>query len=242
MSFRLLFYIAILLFASCKKESSCIKKTGVNMVKEIKLDDFYAVVMQDEPDVILIQDTVNKAVIHAGEFVIEHISLKNMNGRIFIENNNRCNFLREYSRKMSIEIHFKKLEEVKMEGAGNLSSQGILQIDTFSLSCWGSGGDADIKLSCIKSYISLHIGPSNIKIQGETDISYVYSGDFGSVDMRDYRSKTAYVNSTAFGETYVWVDTYMDIEITDIGNVWLKGNPVIGVNKISGKGKLLTLD
>ena len=102
------FFLVPIFFISCKKEEdrSCFKTTGSIIDKIIPLGSFSKIHLGPYIQYELIQDTMNFIEISAGENIINFISSDIEDGKLLIENNNKCRFLRYKKEKVIAKIHF----------------------------------------------------------------------------------------------------------------------------------------
>ena len=70
------FFLVMVLFFSCKKpnQRKCFKKEGDLIVTEINLSSFDHLLLKENIEFVLIQDTVEKIIIEGGENLVGFIS------------------------------------------------------------------------------------------------------------------------------------------------------------------------
>src|SRR5690242_20273176 len=91
----LCFVLCLLLF-SCKKESlfDCFKSTGDIVTERRNIGTFTETIIYNNVNVIIVQDSLTYLEINAGENLLPLITTEIRNGKLIIENNNKCNWVR----------------------------------------------------------------------------------------------------------------------------------------------------
>lgn len=227
---------------SCKKAENrtCFKFAGKDIQKEIPLSTFNKMILHQKIQYVLIQDSLNKAVLFGGENLLNKIDVEVEDGTLTIENLNKCAFLRSYNKKVKVEIHFTSLDDMEYYGTDSLTNKGTLNLSWFLFKILG--------------------GSSSVKLNMNADVVYAYSAgysDFTFTGTANYANLV--VNSNSYCDTYglnlndsltvisntvglIKVDAnQLDLR-TDIkksGNVWYKGVPVIQSYNRYGTGELL---
>ena len=115
---------------ACKKaeDRRCIKSIGEDAVKELSVDQFDRIYLKEHIHYTLVQDTIEKVVIKGGKNLLNFIDVQVIDGRLEIQNENKCSFLRSYDREVEVEIHFKELINIHYEGTETLTNKGTLEL------------------------------------------------------------------------------------------------------------------
>jgi hypothetical protein len=90
-------FVELFLF-SCKKENmnDCFTDRGLTAVEKRKLDVFRNIKLGKRIQLVLIEDTVNYAIVEAGSHLLPSI-VTSVEGEVLtIQNNNKCNWVRTY--------------------------------------------------------------------------------------------------------------------------------------------------
>ncbi len=234
--------IIFLFFFSCKKAENriCVKSTGAEQVKEIELPFFNKLRLYERVKFELVQDSINKVIIKGGKNVLTNIDIKISLDTLLINNNNKCNFLRDYNKIVTAEIHFKELIELKYFGTEKLTNKGVLNLPWFVLSIVSSSGSVDLNLNSDVIYASTgNYGDFNLS--GKTNVAYFDINNNGFCNSYDLLVKDSIkVSSRTMGIMKVNADnTLLNAEIKNGGDVFYKGNPSSIHLKKTGKGELI---
>ncbi|MES2800072.1 MAG: DUF2807 domain-containing protein [Bacteroidota bacterium] len=156
---------------SCKKEQDrkCLKSTGSDGEKEIVLPSFNRLFLKEQLAYVLVQDTVEKIVIKGGENLLNFVDAKVSNGLLFIENKNKCNFLRTYKKVLTVEIHFVNLINIHYEGSETLTNTGKLNLTWFTLAIEDGGGPVDLNFDAYSVFTIINNGWGDFTYRGTVD-------------------------------------------------------------------------
>jgi hypothetical protein len=232
----------ILCFVSCKKveKRGCIKTVGAEQVKDIDLPFFNKLQLYERIKFELVQDSVNKVILRGGKNLLTKIDLRISEDTLIINNNNKCNFLRNYSKIVTAEIHFKELIELKYFGTETLTNKGVLNLPWFALSILSSSGSVDLNLNSNVIYASSgNYGDFNLS--GKTNFAFFDINSNGYCNTSNLLVKDSIkVSSRTMGIMKVNADnTLLNVEIKNGGNVFYKGTPSSILLKKTGKGELI---
>ena len=232
----------LLSLESCKKEEdrSCVKFVGAEQVKIIDLPFFNKLQLYERIKFELVQDSVNKVILKGGENLLNKIDVKISEDTLIINNNNKCNFLRNYSKIVIAEIHFKELIGLRYFGTELLTNKGVLNLPWFYLSLESSSGSVNLQLNSNVIYASSgNYGDYNLA--GKTNVAYIYNNSNGYCNTYNLLVKDSIkVSSKTMGIMKVNADnTFLNAEIKNGGNIFYKGTPSSILLKKTGKGELI---
>lgn len=245
--FRTYFYslllIGISLF-SCKKAENrtCFKSTGKTTEKRVDLPTYKKLWLNKKLDYTLVQDDSNYLIIKGGENLVnfvkwemyEDLSLK-------ISNLNKCNFLRDLSHLILVEIHFTSLVDIQYEGSGYLNNKDTLQFNNFNFLIVDANGTMDLNLK--SNYLSADIteGSGDFKLSGETNDAFFSSRNNGYYHAENFKVKNSLkISNKSAGSGYINANQcQLSGFISGEGNVYYSGTPNSINVEVLGKGKLI---
>jgi hypothetical protein len=230
----------VFLFNSCQKD--CFFATGQETSEERSVEDFYYIQLWDNIDLELTFDTINKLQLVAGENILDNIETTTENGVLRISNQNRCNWLRSYSKPIRVELRLKRIYELEVHGTGNIVCTNTLKADSLMLNIWDAAGKIDLNIDTKKSTIRYHIGIAEVYYSGKTRLSYVSSNSFGPVDARNLQSEQTYISTIGSNNNYVWATEILEATIGASGNIYYKENPRILRTFIKGSGEVKQIE
>ena len=150
----LVFIFILSILTACKKpeERTCFKRTGDIDTLEVSVGGFDKLFLHEHVEYELIQDSLDKVVLVGGKNLLGEIQLAVTEGLLDISNHNRCNFLRDYQKKVKAEIHFTNIINIHFEGTETLANRDTLQFDwlTFLI----RDGAGPVKLNFNAQYVN----------------------------------------------------------------------------------------
>jgi hypothetical protein len=172
----LIYIIVISVFTvSCKKseDRACLKFVGDEVSKTISLEKLDSLYLYDNIVYTLIPDTSNYVELKGGENLLNHIECSNNNDKLKIRNNNTCNFLRSYKKKVKAFIHVTDIAYIHFEGAEKLTNQDTLKSGELRLVIRDGAGS--VELTVDNSYMSAVVthGWGDFTLHGKTGAAFL---------------------------------------------------------------------
>ncbi len=211
-----------------------IKGNGNVITKTIKTDDYESVIVSGFFDVFLVAGTEGNISIKAEDNLMKYIIVESNNGRLKIKLEKNINL--KTKKGIYITVPFADLEEVILNGSGDIISKNTIKTDDFTTKLSGSGDiNLDIDADKVTSKIS---GSGDITITGnsaELNTSITGSGDFVSKALKTNNVK---VIVTGSGDATVYADAKIDAKVIGSGDIVFYGNPAYETTKIIGSGDI----
>jgi len=238
---RLVLLFCVILFSSCSKDDwcNCLKSEGAQTTEIRDLPEFTAVELDHNIDLVVKQDTFYKVEVTCGKNLIDGISTEVNYGKLVLNNNNKCNWLRDLDNKFTVTITVKDLVAIENFGAGNINFQDTLHTNVFQIDNREGSGNLNLILDCNEAYLKTHTGPADIIASGKVNYCYVYCAGNGYFRGRQLESKDVYVQSVSTGNCYVNASNSLTVRIEYDGDVYYTGNPATIESVISGNGQLI---
>lgn len=243
---RLFFFFGIaILFGSCKKPSdrSCYKMTGDNINKIIPLGNFTKIILGPYIQYELIQDTINFIEISTGKNLMNFISSDIEGGKLVIENNNKCRFLRYKKEKVTAKIHFITLNSIIYLGSEPLISKDTLDFPATSLTIDANetSGSINLKLKAKTIYLNNSNGTPDIELSGSCDffkISIIANGTFSAKNLFVKDSIYLQYASSLYSELKS-SNCKLKAELSGVGNIGYFGVPSLILTNYYNSGRLI---
>lgn len=236
-------FLIILGLGSCKDTvEDCFKSTG-NIIKEERfLSEFDSIRLEDNVNIILIQDTLNKVIIEAGEHLLPKIKSTVENKLLVLKNDNHCNWVRKLNIPINAYVHFKDISILTNIGVANITNQDSINIKghAIDLRLLGSG---DIRLvgnfDWIYARVIVAIG--NLHLSGRSGGLELYCDGTSLVNAENMQVNFASVETYLPGDVYVNATEQLSAKIFWEGNVYYKNNPTILYKKEASSGRLISI-
>lgn len=231
-----IFFLSIILasigLSSCNFFENCIEGEGPLVEQVIDIDDFKGIELQRNAVVYLKQSTEQKVTIVAPQNIID-LLLTEIDGNNWQIDFSRCPKTED---KIKIYIESNNLDEITIDGSGEIYSEGQIESDELAIAITGSGViDLDLKVKELKTEIS---GAGDIQLKGETKLHDIEINGSGDIKAYDLLSDESEIEINGSGDVKVNVSYSLEVEINGSGDVYYKGNVKEISSEINGSGKL----
>lgn len=234
--------LAGIIMGSCNKDGGkCLSPSGPVVMQDRHISEFDSIRVLDNVDVILTQDSVNRVSVEAGENIIGGIRTTLSGRELVLSNTNACNWLRSYSKPITVHISVKNLLKIHYDGSGDIRCADTIRSGYLKIDLWGGCGTIDLKVSLSDGYFLQHMGTATLVLSGTCKISNVYAGDYGLLQLGALRTGYTFVTNSSSNDCYVYAIHALGATITSIGNIYYSGNPADITLKVTGTGKLIAL-
>lgn len=240
---RSIIYIlmAIFVLGSCKKghEVDCFKGTGDIISETISLSYFNKVEARGRISVQFIQDGKNEIEITCGENVLEGISFEIIDSTLYLDNKNKCNWVRRFDAIPQIMVHYTDLKYFRADNYfdNRFLSQHVG--DSITIEYWEGSGRTWFYGDVSYAGLFVHAGSGCFTATGKSDYTTLYHSGGAPDDISALKSKTLHVNSHSNNDIHVYCDSVLIAEIFWTGNILYSGNPV-EINRVGdGSGQLI---
>jgi hypothetical protein len=239
----LLMMLVTLVFTmeGCKKDR-CLKSTGSIIKEERQLGDFGKIILTDNINLYITQDSINRAEVEAGANLIPYIKTEVENRVLTVRDDNTCNWMRSYKKKINVYLHCRELFLLEYRGGGNVSGTNTIVSDTLELDFWDGSGSVTLDVNCRTVRMHLHTGPGDAFISGTTQNAYYYTRGNGLIRCDKLKSGYTLVDAAGTNDSYVHSSGMLIASIGYIGNVYYSGNPGLILPQINERGQLIPLE
>ncbi len=244
---RTLSYILILVHlviaGACKKigTDNCFSNTGEIVSETRDVRDIQYVLLENNVNLVLIQDSLPSLRVEAGKNIIDKVITEVSGPRLFIRNENDCNWLRSYAKQITVYLGVSKLDSLDYRSSGNVTTKGALLNDSIDIHVWEGSGSINMSIDVKKSRINLHYGTVDMHIQGKSQVTYIFSGSYGPIFCNALDSKFTYVSSQGTNDCYVRASEELGVDIFYLGNIYYYDDPDIVYSNIQGEGRLIKI-
>lgn len=236
-----LFIIAFAAISGCRKDqwNDCFQSTGSDVTEIRSVGSFSKLKIGENFDIFLTQDTSlpEEIKITAGKNIVGQIVAKVKNNTLTIENVNRCNFVRSYNRKITINIRVKYLDDIEILSASNLSSLDTLHFELRNLKLKNYGlGDINLKL--ISGFLDVQtINSGNVYVEGFSNILSCSIEEVTQFDGRKLLCDDIYMDCHSPLDSYVNARNKLFVRIYNNGNVFYVEKPKFNFELVEQKGQ-----
>jgi Putative auto-transporter adhesin, head GIN domain len=241
---RYLISIAVILsFVACKKaeDRSCFKSIGNDTTKEIALDSFDKLYMGPHLKYVLVQDTVEKVVLTGGENLLNFVETDVSDGTLSVRNINKCNFLRSYSKLVTVEIHLVDVINITFEGTHEVICRNTINSTYLTLVIRDGAGEFNLDLNANSLNAVVTHGWGNFNISGSVDYlnMNIRSNGFGSTYDLIVKDSINIACSTTEPVKINSDSCQLRAQTLSSGDIWFVGTPEFIEFNTYGTGELL---
>jgi hypothetical protein len=237
----LTFICVLIVLFGCKREGKlCLSKAGHETTIEMPLESFSHLECYDNIDIVIIQDTVNKAVLNGYEEVLSTVTLEQNSSNLKIQKAAKCDWYRDYNKnKVSIGLHCTSLNKIGFFDAGEISSLDTLFFEYLDIEGWDVSGAVKLTLVSDTLNIFMHTGPAIVKIKGTSTQLYAYSAGSGEIDLSELQGENVVLNNSGIADIKSWCTSNLGYELRSFGNIIITGNPTINYANDTGEGQFI---
>lgn len=238
-SVLLSFFFVVAMLFSCDKENSCVKTSGPTTSEfRIITGAFDTVELNNKINLILTQDSVFSIKVEAGANLLPLITTDVIDNQLIIKSDNRCNFLRSYTKPINVYLSVPSLKKINYLGQGNISCTNLLTFPTFTIEANKATGSVNLALVNDDLRVMQHIGPADFNFIGSSKRAYLYTNGNGWLHFENFICNDAQVNSSGTGDIILNATNSLLVELYAIGNVYYYGNPMLTVSNHTGSGEI----
>lgn len=229
---------------SCKKseDRTCYKSLGEKATKIVLLDDFTKMKLKSKMKFVLVQDDSNYLKIVGGKNVINFIKhYYSEEGYLEIYNENKCNFLRNLKEIITVEIHFKTINELFYEGSETLICPDTIQLSFLHFVVLDACGTFNLKIKAdyLNGNVSHGMGDYNIEGEVINSTMSIRSNGYCNIEKLKVEQNLGLINESE-GNMYVNANNNnISGYISGGGNIYYKGIPLTLEIKLFGTGKFI---
>ncbi|WP_396127455.1 GIN domain-containing protein [Aurantibacillus circumpalustris] len=195
-------------------------------------------------EVSIFQGTEYKVEVTAGENIIKNISTKIKDDTLRLDNNNKCNVVRGYKRKVKIKITSPYLEQVSNYGVGPITFDEDVKQDKIFVKAENSG-DTYINGTYDEIRTSSH-GNGDMYLKGTTKNLQVYTSGTNFTKAEELTiTNYVFISSYSIGDAFFNIgdNITLDYLIWSDGSIYYKGNAhVNNLSEKQGKGLAIKQD
>jgi hypothetical protein len=234
----------VILFLSCKKaeERSCFKSAGDHSERIVSFSgNIDSLFLYDNIIYNLIPDTLEKVVFEGGENLLNFASVKFENNGLTIENKNRCNFLRNYQKKITANIHFNQIRYLYFQGSEPLTALDTLKSGEFRVLIRDGAGSVDLTVENGYTSIVISHGHGDFTLRGKSTITFLNCFTNSFCDATAHTSnQRLIVSSNTQGDMKVNAEgIILEGFIQRAGNIISYGEPSQINLEVNGTGGLI---
>lgn len=174
-------------------------------------------VIEDNIDVVLRNDSIFQAEITAGANLIPKISIEPKNGELIVSNQNRVNWVRSYKPRIEVKLPGLVFNHLKINGFGEVRNSHILKVRTMQIWQYGSG-TTSLKLDVDTLHTDVN-GQGTLILEGKGKYAYSTVQKFALQNARAFETPEHDIRMFGYRSTYINPGRRMVAIVEGPGNV-----------------------
>ena len=244
-----IYFSLILLFSivACKKpdERACLKRSGDNIKKILNPGEFSRVYLKEHLNYVMVQDTVNYIVIEGGSNLVGFVDCSIIDNELVVSNNNKCKFLRYKTEKITVEIHFREIDQLIFQGTELLTNRNNWNFNQISIVLKDAGGSMNLTnftgntLNLVNSH-----GWGDITLSGGVNFFRAEMIGNGYFDSQNFivQDSISVISSSSTLSKLNSDSCLLKAQLRATGDVWYYGDPFQIWKEELGSGKLVNMN
>jgi len=230
---------------SCGKDkfNECWSGAGKTSSERREMYAFRNVAVYDNIDLHIIQGDKFEVRIDAGEKLIPMISTQIKSGKLSIRNESTCPLLKDPWKGVDVFLTLPGMDTLEIYNHGTVTSSDTLKMSNVVVSISENTGKVDLTFSAFLLKVGYNSGTSEVFIHGKAHTGIFYSAAYGPMDCTGFVPIYMIINSNSTNDCYISSgEKLLDVKITNIGNVYYRGEPVKIIEDYHSSGRLIKLD
>ena len=215
--------------------SKNIKGNGKLISVNRTTSDYDKVIVGGSFDVILVKGKEGIIIIEGEENIIPYLETEVNRNTLQVKY--RKNIHIRTTKRLTVTITYKDIDKVSLGGSGNITNEGIIKSNDFTVALGGSG---NITLRVDADKVDSKIGGSgNIKLSGSSiELDFSIAGS-GSIKAYDLTTDTLNATIAGSGNIRITVKTKIKAKVVGSGSIYYKGKPQSVDSKSVGSGSVI---
>ncbi len=241
----LLILLLFLSFFSCRKTIDCIGNTGKKVIYQYEISDFDTLVVNNNFEINLVQDTVNKLIVSAYKKYADALTYSISDNSLFVDDTYNCKFTKPKKNKIRITLHVKRISLIRINAPSKIISEmPLINSDEIGVIVIPKIFEADLNVNCRVFYFwNTHLNGGKMFLHGNSEYLKLWNTSLCAVDASDLNTQNAYIENNSKGDITVKPEKFLSCKILNSGNVYYIGNPeTIILDDTLSSGKLIKLN
>jgi hypothetical protein len=232
----------LLLFGSCRKEQmdDCFTSYGKIGIEKRIIPDFTRLVVGDNFHIVLTQDTTQPTFIElsGGKNMFKGVHAEVKNGFLTIKNTNRCNFVRDFKKIITITINAKHLNAINLTSATDITCADTLQLKYLNLN---HAALSDVVLKVNIDEISINsINSGSTTLIGNARVLKGSIEEVSNLDALQLNCEEVLIDSHTSWDCQINASKIIYVRIYNSGNIYYPKTPsFLELNVREGTGDLI---
>lgn len=233
--------ISAILLSSCS-DDPCFKGSGddATVTRQLseQIDSLY---IYHNLDVDIYFSDQNYIEIEGGKNVVEFVKSETEGTSLKLENQNSCDFLRNFDQDIKVRLYLKSLITFEYYGSGTITFHDSIEGSQFWVRSFGASGTTNLLLNTTGINLQIEDGTSDVNITGKSRNLSIYMTGSSVVNASDMDLFYCGVVTESTGDCKVCPVNGVECTLRAIGDIGYVGKPDVKVLEHTGTGKIYSL-
>lgn len=225
------FFLFILLFVSCEK-SDDIQRTTVS------LESFTFLNLHDNINLVLINDSIDQAIIEANNNLLDYIDCKQKEDSLIIKNKHSHGWTKGYDNYITVYLHFTNLNRILYQGNGNITDEDTLRFSSFWIGTMKGSGTIDLTLKGTYFSLANSTGTSDYNFYGNCNRLVIRNDAVGVINTFKLEADTVAITHNGTNDMYIKSNKKLNAKVMYVGDLYYRGNPINIDTTLESSGKI----
>lgn len=234
-------FLILLALAGCNDPYApdCLKSTGNTSEESRSVGFFHRILVKDNIDIRLVEGSPGMLKVRGGRNLFPKIKTDLRGTELIIENQNTCNWVRDYHSRIEVEIGIASSTlTIDHDGYGDVIGD-LLAVDSLLIDAEGA---SDYRLHFEGQYLFINSeSHGDFSVGGTTDSLNIALKRFSSLHAFGLVAQEGRVLHQGEKDLEVHVQSSMKVIINSVGNVYYKGEPELIVERVAS-GEVIEMD
>jgi len=216
---------AILILCIACNKNSCFTGSGKNVKNRLPLKAFSSLEINGISNIIIIEDSINYALLEGGEHILSHTHISQTDSFISLTNTTNCYMFKNYEKPI-IYLHTTNLQSITIHEACKLTNEKVI---TKPLQIYTNTELADINLLLDNQKLSVSTfnkAGGKYIFSGTCTYAHLHASYTAQIDASKLKTSVLTVKNHSIKDFYVWVTDTIYTETKKEGNIICTGTPI----------------
>ena len=229
----------IVLIQPACNPTECFKRTGDIVQEERTVNDFTTILVNDNVEIVLRNDSSRTVTVEAGKNLISSVKTVVEGSILKISNENTCNWARSFKNQIKVSVGAMFVQKIEQYGFNQITNTDTLEVNDLNILCKNSG---DINLVLKANHVQMFTSSTSyIRLAGSANTSGLHTNGMGEILAQNFKVQELNVLHENINEIHVFPVKSLNVTFNPLntGNVTYYNEPDNISVSGTGKGKVI---
>lgn len=215
--------------------NDCYQGNGIRGSEERAIDRFTSIESNSSIDIELIWDSISRVVVSGDDNLISIVETRVVGSKLIVDYLDRADCIKT-NQRMTVEVHFTDLEELRIDGSGDVYGKDTVFSKDLRVDIDGSG---NVELEAVTDDLLIDIdGSGDVMIEGFGEEGHVIINGSGNVDLSDFEVDQMGIEIDGSGDVRAFVNDELRVWMDGSGDVTYEGDARLIMEQDEGSGEV----